>query len=147
MNWIERLERWQKLCATLSVLGLLVTGVIVLIAMPQANQKLAKQLAAAECQSVRALPANETNPHALSKEHYALYMQCGELFWYRARHPEADFTLDEYQDRLRNERQGLLLRALFYWLGGVAVIFLTAFVVVRTFRWARPGSNTHPNTQ
>ncbi len=142
MDGFKRLERWQGLCAALSVVGLLVTGAVVFALFPQTNAKLAKQLTAAECLPVRALPASEISPQALSKERYALYMQCDELFWYRTRYPQSDLTLVEYQSRLKTERQALIVRALLYWLVGVTVLFLTAFVLVRAIKSMRQSVKT-----
>lgn len=140
---MERLDRWQRVCAALSVIGLLAAAGAVFHAFPQTNPKLAQQLGAAKCQPVRALHAEEISPQALSKEHYALYMQCDELFWYRARHPESNLTLSEYEDRIKRERQGLVVRALLYWLLGVAALFLTAFLLVRAFGRGRQDVETH----
>jgi hypothetical protein len=137
MDWFERRPRWQRVCATLSVVGLVATAAWVFYTFPQVNPKLAKQLTAAECQAISDLPARETNPNTLSKEHYALYMQCDELFWYRAHYPDSALTLAEYQERLKKERQGLIFRALLYWLVGVGLLFVMTFVFVRTFASAR----------
>jgi hypothetical protein len=133
MDWFERRPRWQRVCATLSLIGLVVTAAWGYYTLPQVNTKLVRQLTATECQAINALPAEQTNPNTLSKEHYALYMQCDELFWYRARHPDAPLTLAEYQDQLKKERQRLIVQALLYWLGGVVVLFAMTFVLVQTF--------------
>ncbi len=140
---MERWDRWQRVCAALSVIGLLAAAGVVFHAFPQTNPKLAQQLAAAKCQPVRALRAEEISPHALSKEHYALYMQCDELFWYRARYPEASLTLAGYEDQIKHQRRGLILRALLYWLLGVALLFLAAFLLVRAFARGRQDVETH----
>lgn len=146
MDWFGRLQRWQKICIGLSFVGLLAAMAVVLVNFPASNPKLAKQLAAPECQPVRSLPSDQVSPHALAKELYALYMQCDELFWQRARHPQSALTLEEYENQLKNERGKLLLRALFSWFAGVVVLFLTAFLIVRASAWLRPGSNTHAKT-
>jgi hypothetical protein len=145
MDWIKRLERWQRLWAAFSIVGLVVTGGVVFQTSPQANPVLAKQLTSAECLPVRALPANEINPHGLSKERYALYLQCADLFWYRARYPESQLTLLEYQQRLETERTRLLTRALSFWLLGIALFYVVALIIVRTLGWTRRGSDT-PDT-
>ena len=137
MDWFGRLPRWQKICIALSFVGLLAAIVMVVVNFPAANPKLAKQLAAPECQPVRSLPAHEINPHALAKELYALYMQCDELFWQRARQPQSALTLEEYQNHLDNERRSLLLRAFLSWLAGVAALFLTALLTARTLAWLK----------
>lgn len=141
MDWFGRLQRWQKICAALSIVGLLAAVAVVFTNFPPSNPKLAKQLAAPECQPVRSLPAHQISPHALAKELYALYMQCDELFWQRARQPQSALTLEEYETHLKDERQSLVLRALLFWLAGVAVLFVTAFVIVRALAWLRPGSD------
>ncbi len=133
MDFMERLGRWQRVCVGLSLVGLLVAGAWVFLVFPQADPKLAKQLTAPECQPVRALPAEEIKPHGLSKEHYALYLQCDALFWYRAQHPESGLTLADYRDRIRSERRGLIARALLTWVLAVAALFLAGFVVARAF--------------
>jgi hypothetical protein len=146
MDWLGRLQRWQKICIGLSFVGLLAAIVVVFVNFPAGNPKLARQLAAPECQPVRTLPAHQISPHALAKELYALYMQCDELFWQRARHPQSTLTLEEYQNELKDERHSLLLRVVFCWLAGVALLFLTAFLAVRSLAWLKPSSNTHAKT-
>ncbi len=133
MDWFERRPRWQRVCATLSLIGLVATAAWVYYTFPQINTKLAQQLAAVECQAISALPAAQTNPNTLSKEHYALYMQCDELFWYRARYPDASLTLADYEDRLKKQRQELLVRTFLYLLSGILVLFVMTFVLVQTF--------------
>ena len=81
-----------------------------------------------------------------AKELYALYMQCDELFWQRARQPQSALTLEEYQNHLKGERQSLLVRALLFWLAGVAVLFLASFLIIRASAWLKPGSDTHTDT-
>jgi hypothetical protein len=147
MNLLERLRRWQKICAGLSIVGLLAAVVVVFIDFPAGNPRLAKQLAAPECEPVRTLPAQQVSPHTLAKELYALYMQCDELFWQRARHPQSALTLAEYEAHLKDERQSLLLRALLFWIAGVAVLFLIAFLIVRASAWLKPRSDTHAKSQ
>ena len=142
MDWLGRLQRWQRICIGLSFVGLLAAIVVVFVNFPAGNPKLARQLVAPECQAVRSLPAQQISPHALAKEMYALYMQCDELFWQRARHPQSALTLDEYEGQLKDERQRLLLRALLFWLAGVTLLFLTAFLIVRALAWLKPSSNT-----
>jgi hypothetical protein len=146
MDWFGRLQHWQRICISLSVVGLLAAIVVVFVNFPADKPKLARQLAAPECQPVRSLPSNQISPHALAKELYALYMQCDELFWQRARHPQSALTLEEYESELKDERQSLLLRVLAYWLTGVAVLFVTAFLIVRALTWLKPGSDTHAKT-
>ena len=133
MDWFERRPRWQRVCATLSLISLLLMAAWGYYTFPQVNTKLALQLTVAECQAINALPAEQTNPNTLSKEHYALYMQCDELFWYRARYPDAPLTLAEYQDQLKRERQRSIVQVFLYWLGGVVVLFAMTFMLVRTF--------------
>lgn len=146
MDWFERRPRWQRVCTTLSLIGLVAVAAWVYYTFPQVNTKLAQQLTAAECRAISALPPEQTNPNTLSKEHYALYMQCDELFWYRGRYPGAALTLAEYQDRLKKERQRLIVRTFLYWLGGVAVLFAMTFMLVHTFASARRDVNTGVNT-
>lgn len=146
MDWFGRLQRWQKVCTGLSLVGLLAAMGVAFVNFPVGNPKLAKQLVAPECQPVRSLPADQISPHALAKELYALYMQCDELFWQRARHPQSALTLEEYENHLKDERRSLLLRALFAWLAGVVMLFLTALLIVRTLTWLKPSSDAHAKT-
>lgn len=146
MDWFGRLQRWQKICIGLSLVGLLAAMALVFVNFPTSNPKLAKQLAAPECQPVRSLPSDQVSPHALAKELYALYMQCDELFWLQARQPQSALTLEEYRNHLKGERQSLLVHALLFWLAGVAVLFLACFLIVRASAWLRPGSDTHAKT-
>jgi hypothetical protein len=146
MDWFGQLQRWQRICIGLSVVGLLAAIVVASVNFPAGNPKLARQLAAPECQPVRSLPSDQISPHALAKELYALYMQCDELFWQRARHPQSALTLEEYEGQLKDERQSLLLRVLVFWLAGVVVLFLSAFLIVHALAWLRPGSDTHAKT-
>ncbi len=146
MDRFGQLPRWQKICIGLSFVGLLAAMVVAFVNFPADNPKLAKQLAAPECEPVRSLPAHQISPHALAKELYSLYMQCDELFWQRARHPQSALTLEQYQNHLNDERRSLFLRALFSWLAGVAVLFLTAFLMVRALAWLKPGSDTRAKT-
>ncbi len=133
MDFMERLDRWQRVCVGLAVIGLLIAAAWVFLVFPQTDAKLARQLAAPECQPVRALPAEEIKPHGLSKEQYAIYLQCEALFWYRAQHPESSLTPAGYQEQLRSERRGLVARVFLMWVLAVAGLFLVGFVVARAF--------------
>lgn len=147
MDWIRRLDHGQRLWVLFSIIGLVAMGAVVITTYPQANPALARQLISTECKPVRALPANEISPHAMPKERYALYLQCEELFWYRARYPGSDLTLAEYQDRLTKERTTLLTRAFVLWFLGVLALYVLVVVSARTFRWVRRRSETRGSSE
>ena len=147
MGWFKRLEGWQKLWMLLSVVTLAAIGWATTNVYPQANAKLIGQLTSAECAAVRSLPSGEINPDGLRKEQYALYLQCQDLFWYRARHRDAAVTLENYQDRLKNAQAMLIAKAALVWLGIIASLYVLLFAFVRFFRWARADSETAHTTE
>ncbi|MFQ5995334.1 MAG: hypothetical protein ACE5K1_09580 [Acidiferrobacterales bacterium] len=147
MGWFKRLEGWQKLWMLLSVVSFAAIGWATASAYPQANAKLIGQLTSAECAVVRSLPSSEINPDGLRKEQYALYRQCGDLFWYRVRHRDAAATLENYQDRLKNAQVMLMGQATLVWFGISVTLYVLLFAIVRLFRWARPDTETTEPTE
>lgn len=146
MDWFKRLQRWQRLWAVISLIGLAATGLVTASAYPQANPRLVKQMTSAECAAMRSLPSSEINVNALRKEQYALYLQCEDLFWYKARHPDAALTLEDYENHLKKEQMTLVGQASLICLGTIAALYVLLFGIVRAFSWTqrRPETTESP---